>query len=65
MWCVYFLVCVLLPICIPVPETAVVLWGTRRIGSLGAFALGVTGSFVRAWIDDYVFLIFPDRTSYF
>ncbi len=44
MWCVYFLVCVLLPICIPVPETAVVLWGTGRIGSLGAFALGVTGS---------------------
>lgn len=44
MWCVYFLACVLLPICIPVPETAVVLWGTRRIGSLGAFTLGVTGS---------------------
>ena len=44
MWCVYFLACVLLPICIPVPETAVVLWGTRQIGSLGAFILGVTGS---------------------
>lgn len=44
MWCVYFLVCVLLPICIPVPETAVVLWGTRQIGSLGAFTLGVMGS---------------------
>ena len=44
MWCVYFLACVLLPICIPVPETAVVLWGTRQIGSLGAFFFGVTGS---------------------
>lgn len=44
MWCVYFLTCVLLPICVPVPETAVVLWGTRQIGSLGAFTLGVTGS---------------------
>lgn len=44
MWCVYFLVCVLLPICIPVPEAAVILWGTRQIGSLGAFFFGVTGS---------------------
>ena len=44
MWCVYFLACVLLPICVPVPETAVVLWGTRQIGSLGAFFLGVIGS---------------------
>lgn len=44
MWCVYFLACVLRPICVPVPETAVVLWGTRQIGSLGAFFLGVIGS---------------------
>lgn len=44
MWCVYFLVCVLLPICNPVPETAVILWGTRQCGSLGAFFLGVIGS---------------------
>ncbi len=44
MWCVYFLACVLLPIGIPVPETAVVLWGTRQIGSLGAFFFGVIGS---------------------
>lgn len=44
MWCIYFLTCVLLPICIPVPEAAVVLWGTRQIGSLGAFFFGVTGS---------------------
>ncbi len=44
MWCVYFLVCVLLPICVPVPETAVILWGTRQIGSLGAFFFGVIGS---------------------
>lgn len=44
MWCVYFLVCVLLPICVPVPETAVILWGTRQIGSQGAFFFGVTGS---------------------
>lgn len=46
MWCVYFLACVLLPICVPVPETAVILWGTRQIGSLGAFFFGVTGSVV-------------------
>ncbi len=44
MWCIYFLACVLLPVCIPVPEAAVVLWGTRQIGSLGAFILGVAGS---------------------
>ncbi len=44
MWCIYFLACVMLPICVPVPETAVILWGTRQIGSLGAFILGVTGS---------------------
>ena len=41
---IYFLLCVLLPICIPVPEAAVVLWGTDHIGSLQAFLLGVTGS---------------------
>lgn len=44
MWFIYFLLCVLLPICIPVPEAAVVLWGTRQAGSLGAFILGVAGS---------------------
>lgn len=44
MWCIYFLLCVLLPICIPVPEAAVVLWGTGRIGSAGAFIFGVAGS---------------------
>ena len=44
MWCAYFLICVLLPICVPVPETAVVLWGTGQIGSLGAFFFGVTGT---------------------
>ncbi len=44
MWCIYFLLCVLLPICIPVPEVAVVLWGTGQIGSVGAFLLGVAGS---------------------
>lgn len=44
MWCVYFLACVLLPICVPVPETAVIMWGTRQIGSPGAFFWGVIGS---------------------
>lgn len=44
MRCVYFLACVLRPICVPVPEMAVVLWGTRQIGSLGAFFFGVIGS---------------------
>ncbi len=39
MWCVYFLACVLRPICVPVPETAVILWGTRQIGSLGFFKI--------------------------
>ena len=41
---IYFILCVLLPICIPVPEAAVVLWGTDHIGSLQAFLLGVIGS---------------------
>jgi len=44
MWFIYFLLCVLLPICVPVPEITVVLWGTEHIGSLAAFLLGVTGS---------------------
>lgn len=44
MWFIYFLLCVFLPICIPVPEAAVVLWGAGQIGSPGAFLLGVTGS---------------------
>lgn len=39
MWCVYFLACVLRPICVPVPETAVILWGTGQIGSLGFFKI--------------------------
>lgn len=44
MWCMYVLLCICLPICIPVPESAVVLWGTEQVGSLGAFLLGVMGS---------------------
>lgn len=44
MWFIYFLLCVFLPMCIPIPEAAVILWGTERIGSAGAFILGVSGS---------------------
>lgn len=44
MWLIYFLLCVLLPVCIPVPEAGVVLWGAGQIGGPGAFLLGVTGS---------------------
>lgn len=40
----FIFLCVLLPICVPVPETAVVLWGSRQIGSFGAFFFGVIGS---------------------
>ena len=46
MWLIYFLLCVLLPVCIPVPEAGVVLWGAGQLGSLWAFLLGVTGSVV-------------------
>ncbi len=41
---IYYLLCVLLPICIPVPEAAVVLWETNHIGSLQSFLPGITGS---------------------
>lgn len=40
-----FPACVLRPICVPVPETSVILWGTRQTGSPGAFVqVGGTGS---------------------
>ncbi len=44
MWCIYFFLCMLLPICVPIPEAAVVLWGARQLGSIGAFFFGVIGS---------------------
>ena len=40
----YFICCILQPICLPVPEMATVLWGTMMIGSEWTLLLGVLGS---------------------
>ncbi len=40
----YFLCCLLRPICLPVPETLLVLWGSGQVGLFPALAVGVLGS---------------------
>ncbi len=40
----YFLGCLLRPICLPVPETLLVLWGSRQVSQPLALAVGVAGS---------------------
>ena len=37
----YFLGCLLRPICLPVPETLLVLWGSRQVSQPLALAVGV------------------------
>lgn len=61
MWFIYFLICFFLPICVPVPESAVVLWGTAKIGSLGAFILGVTGSVLGLMFMHFLSSMIADR----
>lgn len=40
----YFICCILQPICLPVPEMATVLWGSYSIGAVPSFVIGVIGS---------------------
>nr|WP_295684822.1 VTT domain-containing protein [uncultured Lachnoclostridium sp.] len=41
---VYFILCVLQPICLPIPEMVTVLWGSVEIGPIKSFILGVVGA---------------------
>lgn len=40
----YFILCVLQPICLPIPEMVTVLWGSVEIGPIKSFILGVVGA---------------------
>ncbi len=40
----FFLICFLQPICLPLPEVTTVLWGSMKLGSTQAFILGYIGS---------------------
>lgn len=43
---IYFICCILQPICLPLPEMATVLWGSYTIGSKASFRLGVLGTII-------------------
>lgn len=43
---VYFILCVLQPICLPIPEIVTVLWGSVEIGAVKSFFLGATGAII-------------------
>lgn len=40
---VFFLLCILQPICLPVPEATTILTGTVKLGAHSAFFIGITG----------------------
>ncbi len=42
----YFLGCLLRPICLPVPETLLVLWGSRQVSQPLALAAGIAGMYL-------------------
>lgn len=42
----YFICCILQPICLPIPEAGTVLWASVSFGSFPSFFLGVTGSLI-------------------
>lgn len=42
----YFLLCVLQPVCLPIPEAVTVLWGSMTIGPRKSFVLGVLGALI-------------------
>lgn len=43
---VYFILCVLQPIFLPIPEMVTVLWGSVEIGPIKSFILGVIGAII-------------------
>lgn len=40
---IYFILCVLQPICLPVPELTTYLFGEKTIGSMASFLIGLLG----------------------
>lgn len=43
---IYFLLCVIQPIFLPIPEMVTVLWGSVEIGPIKSFVLGVIGAII-------------------
>ncbi|MDO5292940.1 MAG: VTT domain-containing protein [bacterium] len=43
MFILYFIVCLLQPICLPVPELVTVVWGMQTLGAVPSFIIGVIG----------------------
>ena len=42
----YFIVCILRPICIPIPEIVIVVWGNQYLSDFYTYCLGVVGSVI-------------------
>ncbi|MDO5520311.1 MAG: VTT domain-containing protein [bacterium] len=40
---IYFIVCVLQPICLPIPELITVVWGMQTVGAMPSFIVGLIG----------------------
>ena len=40
---IYLILCILQPICLPVPEATTILFGTHQLGSTFAFLIGIFG----------------------
>lgn len=40
---IFFICCILQPICLPVPEATTILTGTLKLGATEAFIIGITG----------------------
>ncbi|BBF43081.1 immunoreactive protein Se23.5 [Lachnospiraceae bacterium KM106-2] len=40
----YFICCILQPICLPVPEMITVVWGLNELGAVPSFVFGVLGT---------------------
>lgn len=44
MLALYFILCILQPICLPVPELVTIVWGSNTVGDVYAFIFGVIGT---------------------
>ena len=43
---IYFIFCILQPICLPIPEAMTIYFGSELIGSFASFILGFIGSLI-------------------
>ena len=46
----YLILCILQPICLPVPEATTILFGTHQLGSISAFLIGIFGILIGIYL---------------